>query len=148
MKTRGFTLMEVAMSLGIFAFCLVAVLGLFSTGLKTERSSHEEDGATSTLAALSLALENSTRDGSGKYTTVAPLPAWPWDPAAGGKTSGKLGNYAYWMEVRQVNRVGYSRLVRAHLEVAWPPDKTTWDEQGKATQAVGSVSQNILFYAR
>ncbi len=136
------------MSLGIFAFCLVAILGLFSTGLKTERTSHEEDGASSTLAALVLGLENSKPDGSGKYTTVPPLQAWVWDPAAGGKTSGRLGSYAYWVEVRQVEKVGYSRLVHARLEVAWPPEKVAWSSDGKATQAIGGTSNNILFYAR
>lgn len=150
MKSRGFSLVEIAISLGIFSFCLLAVLGLFTAGLKTERSSQEEDGASSTLASLSLSLENSVSSSSDTYTTVAPLAGWAWKPASptGSQTQGQIGEYAYWIRVRQVNVTGDSKLINARLELAWPPDSVQWDGEGHATRARGSASSSLFFFAK
>lgn len=40
-SARGFSLVEIVLALGICAFCLVALLGLFSVGMKSSRESVE-----------------------------------------------------------------------------------------------------------
>jgi type II secretory pathway pseudopilin PulG len=148
MKSKGFSLVEIALSLGIFAFCLLAVMGLFTMGLKTERGSQEEDAASSTLAELGIAVENSTPNTDGTLSTVAPLDGWKWNPTSGSTTSGILGEYAYWVRVRQVNTTGHSRLMNARLEVAWPPEAATWSSEGQASGVRGSAGSSIFFFAR
>lgn len=58
MKTRstishaGFSLIEVVLAVGIFAFVGVALIGLFSIGLKTNRESIDEMEATAMAQSL------------------------------------------------------------------------------------------------
>jgi hypothetical protein len=100
------------------------------------------------LAELGIAMENSTPNSDGTLTTVAPLASWKWDPANSSKTNGVLGDYAYWVRVRQVNATGNSRLMNARLEVAWPSDTVAWSADGQATGVRGSASSSIFFFAR
>lgn len=148
MKTQGFSLAEIAISLGIFAFCLFALLGLFMVGLKTERDSQEEEGAASTLAALTLALENSYSGTNGTYTALAPLENWSWNSTNGAVTSGRFGDYAYWLRVRPANTTGDSRLVNVRLAAAWPPDDITWDSEGRASSARGTATASSFFFLK
>ncbi|MEI8340006.1 MAG: prepilin-type N-terminal cleavage/methylation domain-containing protein [Verrucomicrobiota bacterium] len=51
-RHAGFTLIEVALAVGIFAFAGVALIGLFSIGLKNNRDSIEELEATTLSQSL------------------------------------------------------------------------------------------------
>lgn len=146
MKSSAFSLVEIAIALGIFAFCLLAIMGLFTAGLKTERISQDEEGATTALASLGLALENSYPGTNGSRIAVAPLDGWTWDPSAGAMTNGRMGNYAYWLRTQLVNTAGESRLVNARLEVAWPVDSVRWDSQGQASSARGTLGTTTFFF--
>jgi type II secretory pathway pseudopilin PulG len=59
-KTSGFSLVEVTLALGVAAFCLLAVLGLLPTGLKTQQAGIEQTAANTIssqiVADLSAAL--------------------------------------------------------------------------------------------
>lgn len=147
-KSQGFSLVEIAISVGIFAFCLIAVLGLFASGLKTERSSQEEESAASVLASLNLGLENSFRNTNGTYTAVAPLEGWTWNPSNGATTNGRFGEYAYWVRAQLVNTAGESKLVNARLETAWPPETVQWDSDGHATKVRGTAGSTIFFFLK
>lgn len=57
--TVAFTLVEIAISLGIFTFCILAIASLLLSGLSTERNSAEEQGAAALLASLNLCVEHS-----------------------------------------------------------------------------------------
>lgn len=48
----AFSLIEVVLALGIFSFCIVAVLGLFSVGLKTSKASDDEMRAADLTSSL------------------------------------------------------------------------------------------------
>lgn len=63
---EGFTLVEVALSLGLVAFCLVALLGLFSTGLNQHRDSTKNVEAAHLMAQLlaERTAQDSTSDPS------------------------------------------------------------------------------------
>jgi len=148
MKSRAFSLVEIAISLGIFAFCLLAIMGLFTAGLRTEQSSQEEEAAANTLCSLGLALENSFRGSNNIRVAVTPLDGWKWDPTSGAKTSGRLGNCAYWLRTQLVNTAGESRLVNARLEVAWPAETVQWDNDGRASNARGTRGMSTFFFLR
>lgn len=150
MRRRGFSLVEIAISLGIFAFCLLAVMGLFASGLRTEQSAQDEEGASTALATLSLALENAHANTTpaGTYSPVSPLSTWNWSPTNGGVTQGTLGDYAYWIRIKQGNAGGDARLMTARLEVAWPTNTVQWDSEGRATAAKGTASSSTLFFLK
>jgi type II secretory pathway pseudopilin PulG len=57
-STRAFGLVEVVLALGIVSFCLIAILGLFSVGLKQNRESQDKIQAAN-LASLILSLRRS-----------------------------------------------------------------------------------------
>ncbi len=71
-KTCAFSLVEVVVSLGVFSFAMVAILGLFSLGLTTSKGSSDQIQAAN-LASLLLA----TRRASPTNTSIAnfPIPA-------------------------------------------------------------------------
>ncbi len=48
----GFSLVEVTLSLGIAAFCLVALFGLLPVGLNTSQSASHQTGANGILSAV------------------------------------------------------------------------------------------------
>jgi len=48
----GFSLIEVAVAIGIVAFCVLSLLGLLSVGLKTDSSSSAETAVTNILTSL------------------------------------------------------------------------------------------------
>src|SRR5687768_15545357 len=51
-KHSAFSLVEIVMALGVSSFCLVALLGLFSVGIKIEQGGTAELGAAHVLQSL------------------------------------------------------------------------------------------------
>jgi len=51
-KTTAFSLVEVTLALGIAAFCLIAVLGLLPTGLKTQQASIQQTTANQIISTI------------------------------------------------------------------------------------------------
>ena len=56
----AFSLIEIVLAVGIIAICLLAILGLLPTGLRTHRDAREEAQATSALAMVATATESLT----------------------------------------------------------------------------------------
>ena len=56
LPTRGFTLVEVTLALGIAVFCLVVVFGLLGVGMNTSSSSVEQTNASNILCAVAADL--------------------------------------------------------------------------------------------
>jgi uncharacterized protein (TIGR02598 family) len=52
LKAAAFSLVEVTLALGVAAFCLVAVLGLLPTGLKTQQASIQQTTANSIISQI------------------------------------------------------------------------------------------------
>src|SRR5438552_6481717 len=50
--SSAFSLAEVAIALGVAAFCLVAVLGMLPVGLKTQQASIQQTTANEIMAAI------------------------------------------------------------------------------------------------
>jgi hypothetical protein len=51
-KTLGFSLVEVTLALGVAALCLVVLLGLLPTGLKTQQSSIQQTTANQIISTI------------------------------------------------------------------------------------------------
>lgn len=70
-REAGFSLVEACMAIGLVAFCLVALLGLFQIGLNQERQAVDQVRAAHILAAVSDEFRGLGRlpDGSGSTQT-------------------------------------------------------------------------------
>jgi uncharacterized protein (TIGR02598 family) len=60
-STPAFSLVEVTLALGVAAFCLVAVLGTFPAGLKTQRVSVQQTTANSIASQITAFLRADVR---------------------------------------------------------------------------------------
>jgi hypothetical protein len=60
-ETAAFSLIEIALALGVATFCLLAVLGLLAAGLQTQQSSIQQTTATQVLSIFGADLRASVR---------------------------------------------------------------------------------------
>ena len=80
--TEAFSLVEVALALGVAAFCLIAILGLLPIGLKNDRTAFEETAATGILSAVAADLRATAPTSSADMETTSgqfsiPIPGSP-----------------------------------------------------------------------
>jgi hypothetical protein len=61
LQTAAFSLVEVTLALGVAAFCLVAVLGLMPTALKTQQASTKETTANQIISQILADLRADVR---------------------------------------------------------------------------------------
>ena len=54
--TKGFSLVELALALGVVSFVMIALFGLLPTGLNTNDAAVQETGAVNVLAAVEADL--------------------------------------------------------------------------------------------
>jgi type II secretory pathway component PulJ len=59
--TRGFSLVEVVLAVGVVAFCLFAILGMFPVALKTQQTSVDQTTANEILAQILADLRADVR---------------------------------------------------------------------------------------
>ena len=69
----GFSLVEVALALGIAAFCLVALLGMIPVGLNSSQNAVSQTGAASLLTAVGADLRDTALP-----TSTVPNPTSPF----------------------------------------------------------------------
>ncbi len=69
----GFSLVEVTLSLGIAAFCLIAVIGIIPVGVQTNRNATSKTRATNVMAAVVADLRSSkTSSTSARFGITIP----------------------------------------------------------------------------
>ncbi|MES2308835.1 MAG: hypothetical protein V4507_08250 [Verrucomicrobiota bacterium] len=140
---RGFSLVEVILSIGIVSFSILMIMGLMSVGMEGNHDSYEEAFAVQTLKSISLAIQQATHSESdaASYTALAPFN----QKEDGGELQWKVGK----VEVQEkMIWIGYdglptqdqqsARLVtfvritapsdflslgKATVTVAWPADR-------------------------
>jgi Tfp pilus assembly protein PilV len=69
----GFSLVEVALALGVVSFCLVALMGMITVGLNSSGNATAETGAASLLTAVAADLRDTPL-----ATTAVPVPSSPF----------------------------------------------------------------------
>lgn len=64
--SAGFSLVEVALAMGVTAFCLVSMIGLLTVGLTTNQSSSNETQALHVMSQVADDLQAAAQGGLGK----------------------------------------------------------------------------------
>jgi type II secretory pathway pseudopilin PulG len=115
-ESGAFSLVEVTLALGVAAFCLLVLLGLLPTGLKTQQSSIQQTTANQILSQICSFLRADVRLPPGLYRQVCPDPPDPNDPCNWDQLHG------HWAQVGQ------------------PPDWLYFTNAGKQTGNVNASS--------
>ena len=69
-RLRAFTLVEVALALGIAVFCLMVVFGLLNVGVATSSASFEQTVATDIVSSVAADLRTANPGAATVNTTV------------------------------------------------------------------------------
>src|SRR6266699_7186235 len=77
--TTAFSLVEVTFALGVAAFCLLVLLGLLPTGLKTQQASIQQTTANQIISQIYSFLRADVRLPPGQLSKACPNPPDP-DP--------------------------------------------------------------------
>ena len=131
LKTAAFSLVEVTLALGIAAFCLIAVLGLLPTSLKTQQASIQQTTANQIISTILSLLRADVR-----------LPPGQANKVCGDDGSCEWGNlHGHWRdravpdtlyftkEAKQTGTINGSppadAVFRAKITYRFPPSETT-----------------------
>ncbi|XHR29650.1 MAG: Verru_Chthon cassette protein B [Chthoniobacteraceae bacterium] len=127
-QSSGFSLVEVALAIGIAAFCLISILGLIPVGLTVAQNASSQTGAVSLISAIAADLrEVSTTGTASPYFKIT-------IPDTTGKTLyvddggqyttdlQKLPNARYRVEVKTVSAVSGTTgsPTMQKVVVTWP----------------------------
>ncbi len=156
-REAAFTLVEIAISLGILAFCLVSIIGLLPTGLSSVRDAECQAAAARLLGQLSNALHGSALSATEyRLPPVGGIPEQKWkvgDPSfnASGvlnafgfaETAADTALFAWRVEITPPTDTRPDSFGRAIVRIAWPQravwSGTSWNN------ASGQTSALILF---
>ncbi len=166
--SRGFTLVEVTLSLGIFAFAIIAIMGMLPVGLQTAQDAYRQNDARAVMSAATAAIRGA-RSKSG-----AANPTWQFGDWLSDQQAPQLNPTEVWVgqepyelmftildtgEIRDGSAQGgapagklrvkitppSSKIdpVRAEISYAWP-SAAAWDSSNKKwNNSAGSVSTVI-----
>ena len=136
-QIAGFTLVEVTLALGVAAICLIALMGLLPTSLKTQQSSIRQTTANQIISQISSFLRADVRLPPGQASKACPDPPDPNEPCDWSNLNGHWRNVAtpdtmYFTNeakptgtVTQPNNVPADAVFRAKITYMTPPTQTT-----------------------
>jgi type II secretory pathway pseudopilin PulG len=130
-ETSGFSLVEVTLALGVAAVCLIAVLALLPTSLKTQQASIEQTTANQIISTIFSNLRADVRLPPGLDSKVC----GDNPPCAWGDLHGHWRNVAapdtlyFTNEAKQTGTINGSppadAVFRAKITYRFPPSETT-----------------------
>jgi uncharacterized protein (TIGR02598 family) len=125
-KTAAFSLVEVTLALGVASFCLVAVLGLLPTALKTQQASAQQTIANGVITEILADLRADVRLPPGQ---------------ASKEQSSGLGLHGHWAQVATPDTLYFTNqgkmtgtingsppadaVLRAKITYLFPPNSST-----------------------
>jgi type II secretory pathway pseudopilin PulG len=121
--TAAFSLVEVTLALGVAAFCLIAVLGLLPTSLKTQQASIQQTTANQIISQIFSFLRADVRLPPGQRSKACPDPPDPTQPCDWDNLHG------HWRDVAA-------------------PDTLYFTNAAKQIQLNGSPPANAVFRAK
>jgi type II secretory pathway pseudopilin PulG len=160
----GFSLVEVTLALGVAALCLLVLMGLLPTGVKTQQSSAQQTTANQIISAITAVLSADVRLPPGQANKVCPDPPDPNLPCNWGALHG------HWLQVAAPDTIYFTNdgtqtggfngnppadaVFRVKLTYRLPPSETTsladitvsWPaavDPGNAGVPAGSVMTTI-----
>ena len=130
-RTAAFSLVEVTLALGVAAICLLVLLGLLPTGLKTQQSGIQQTTANQIISQISSFLRADVRLPPGQTSKACPDPPDPSDPC-----DWSLLNH-HWRDVvapdtmyftnegKPITSAPANAVFRAKITYMAPPTQTT-----------------------
>ena len=128
--TSAFSLIELTFTIGIAAFCLIAVFGLIPVGVRTNRNATSQTAATNIMAAVisDLRATPTANNTSSQFAiTFFGTPAPLYFDGSGQFTTTPGANSRYQLNVTWYGTTG---LRYADLKVTWPAAATTANASG------------------
>jgi uncharacterized protein (TIGR02598 family) len=124
LESEAFSLVEVTLALGVAAFCLVAVLGLLPTSLKTQQASIQQTTANSIISQIFSDLRADVRLPPGLASHETDGGFQP--PLHGHWLQTLTPDTLYFtQEGKPVNSLGDAAVFRATITYRAPPTDTT-----------------------
>jgi hypothetical protein len=125
-KAAAFSLVEVALALGVAAFCLIAVLGLLPTSLKTQQTSIQQTTANEIISQIFSDLRSDVRLPPGQESKAD----GDWRNLHGHWRSVAVPDTLYFTnEAKQTGTLNGSppadAVFRAKITYRFPPTETT-----------------------
>ena len=130
-ESAAFSLVEVTLALGVAAFCLLVLLGLLPTGLKTQQSSIQQTTANQIISQISSFLRSDVRLPSGQTSKACPDPPDPNDPCDWSNLNGHWRDVAtpdtmyFTNEGKPTTSAPANAAFRAKITYMSPPTQTT-----------------------
>jgi len=117
----AFSLIELTVTIGIAAFCLIAVFGLMPVGVRTNRNATSQTAATNIMAAVvsDLRATSKANNTSSQFTITFGTPATLYFDGSGQFTTTPGANSRYQLDLTWSGSTG---LRYADLKVTWPPN--------------------------
>jgi uncharacterized protein (TIGR02598 family) len=140
-SSRGFSLVEVTIALGIAGVSLIAIFGLLPIGAQTNRNSTSQTAAVNILAAITADLRATPNSISptGQYHLTLGTPQTLYFDDVGAFASAPTGTSKYRVDVSYPATTGRSRAATyVKLVVIWPA-------QASAATAAGSAELFAAF---
>ncbi len=152
-RRAGFSLVEVAIALGIAAFCLVALLGLLPLGLNSTRAASEETLAMNIATAVIADLKSvpnlsgtssSSPQVSKLYQLSLPLPGassvpTPFLVTETGKITTAANNDARYLVTMTMTAPPNNLSVSNQLQPTLVNIRISWPAQASLQNASGSI---------
>jgi len=136
-QNAGFTLVEITLALGVAAICLVSLVGLLPTSLKTQQTSINQTTANQIISQITSFLRADVRLAPGQASRACPNPPDPNEPCDWSNLNGHWRNVAmpdtmYFTNeakptgtVTQPNNVPADAVFRAKITYMTPSTQTT-----------------------
>ncbi|PYK28654.1 MAG: hypothetical protein DME59_02165 [Verrucomicrobia bacterium] len=134
-ETAAFSLVEVALALGVAAFALLAIMGMLQTTLKTQQASIQQTTANTIISQIFSDLRADVRLPPGQASKACPDPPDPNQPCQWDQLHGHWRNVAtpdtlyFTNEAKQTGTINGSppadAVFRAKITYRFPPTETT-----------------------
>ena len=130
-RTAAFSLVEVTLALGVAAFCLLVLLGLLPTGLKTQQSGIQQTTANQIISQISSFLRSDVRLPPGQTSKACPDPPDPNDPCDWSNLNGHWRDVVgpdtmyFTNEGKPITSAPANAVFRAKITYMSPPTQTT-----------------------
>ena len=134
-ETAAFSLVEVALALGVAAFALLAIMGMLPTTLKTQQASIQQTTANQIISQIFSDLRADVRLPPGQASKACPDPPDPNQPCQWDQLHGHWRNVAtpdtlyFTNEAKQTGTINGSppadAVFRAKITYRFPPTETT-----------------------
>jgi len=135
----AFSLVEVTLALGVAAFCLIALMGLLSAGINTNRAGIEQTSASLLIANVSTDLSSTAQPGP-LFGFAANTAIQTRFVAEDGTISPTLVSSSRYRLTIQRNAGAGFASVPVRVFVSWPaaadPDPADWPSRFSGSQEI------------